>query len=743
MRALISENPGKKIALAALLGLALSGSWAPVARAANYLVKDQAAYKERMKRLEPGDKLVLANGVWRDFEIVFEAYGREGKPISLMAQTPGRVIISGRSNLRIGGDHLIVHGLTFKYGYSPTKEVISFRRDSKTLANNTRLVETVIDSFNKPDRTVEDHWVALFGKNNRVDHNAFFGKANRGPTLVVRLNTPESRENGHIVDHNYFGRRPPLGGNGGETIRIGVSDYSRTRSETIIARNYFERCDGEVEIISNKSEGNAISENVFYESRGAVVLRHGGNNVVSRNVFFGNGVSDTGGVRVINENQTVTENYFEGLRGRKFLSALTIMNGVPNSPINRYHQVQNANVSENTFVDIASIGFAVGSDEERSAPPIASAFRDNLIITDTEEPVSVFDDITGIEFGGNVSNNSALESYGATIDAAIELDRAENGLLYLRDNDKWPAAGAPRDLNPVKRDATGPSWYEKPHQSPGESRSVKVSKSVDMLTRKLAEAKDGETLALAGARYVFDEPIVIDRTVSIAAKSADERPSLSSSGEALFELRAGGKLTLNEVDVIATDQNQAVFAARGEKYEGAYALSLKNVAIKHEGAAADASFLHADPATFAEAVHLDTVTLRHWNGPFISMSGAGLDGWYLADDIVIKNSTFENVAGPLVAFGREGRDESTFGPRFTLKNSRLRSVGREGAAITLDGVDGLKVNANEFVDSGAISIRQRVLGLPFSFDKNILDNTPLPDIRGVDGAAIAQGEQGQ
>lgn len=431
------------------------------AAAANYLVKNQSAFKEAMKRVEPGDKIVLANGEWRDFEIVFEAYGSEGKPISLIAQTPGKVIISGRSNLRIGGEHLIVHGLVFKDGYSPTKEVISFRRDSKTLANHTRLVEVAIIDFNKPDRAAGDHWVALFGKNNRIDHNYFAGKTNKGSTLVVRLSSPESRENGHIIDHNFFGHRPVLGSNGGETIRIGVSDYSRTRSQTIIARNYFERCDGEVEIISNKSEGNTISENVFYESRGAVVLRHGGNNTVSRNIFFGNDVPDTGGVRIINENQTVIENYFEGLRGERFFSALAIMNGVPNSPVNRYHQVQNANVANNSFVDVSAIGFAVGSDEERSALPIDSFFHKNLVIADGASPVAVFDDIAGIEFQENVSNNAELEQYGAIIKPEITLVRAENGLLYPEVDEH---VGAPRGLNPVKREATGPSWFEKPAQ---------------------------------------------------------------------------------------------------------------------------------------------------------------------------------------------------------------------------------------------------------------------------------------
>lgn len=469
-------------ALLSVLAFSASAFFALEASAKNYLVKDQAGYREALKRLEPGDRLVLANGEWRNFKIVFEAYGEAENPITLMAETPGKVIISGQSNLRFGGEHLIVHGLTFKDGYSPTKEVISFRRDSETLANNSRLVEVAIIDFNKPDRISDDHWVALFGKNNRVDHNYFAGKTNKGPTLVVRLNTPESRKNEHIIDHNFFGHRPSLGGNGGETIRIGVSNYSRTRSETIIARNYFERCDGEVEIISNKSEGNTISENVFYESRGAVVLRHGGDNVVSRNVFFGNGLPDTGGVRIINENQTVTENYFEGLRGQKFLSALTIMNGVPDSPINRYHQVQNATVANNTFVDIASLGFAVGSDEERSAPPIESVFQNNVIITDSQEPVAVFDDITGIAFNGNVSNNVALAPYGAAVEKTIKLKRDKNGLLYLKAPEKFSSAGAPRNLDPVGRDETGPTWFAKAPQALEALRKVKA-KNADELQR--------------------------------------------------------------------------------------------------------------------------------------------------------------------------------------------------------------------------------------------------------------------
>nr|WP_317039131.1 chondroitinase-B domain-containing protein [Winogradskyella sediminis] len=46
-------------------------------------------------------------------------------------------------------------------------------------------------------------------------------------------------ENNHQIDHNYFGHRPDLGENGGETIRIGTSANSMKSSKTIVESNTF------------------------------------------------------------------------------------------------------------------------------------------------------------------------------------------------------------------------------------------------------------------------------------------------------------------------------------------------------------------------------------------------------------------------------------------------------------------------------------------------------------------------
>ena len=396
------------------------------------VVKDQAEFTEAVADAKPGDVIKLADGTWKDFEILFTGTGEADKPIRLTAETKGKVFITGQSNLRLAGEYLEVSGLIFKDGYTPTLQVISFRRDKKSLANNSRVTEVVIDNFSNPERFEADYWVAMYGKNNRFDHNHLEGKRNKGVTMAVRLDSEQSQENYHRIDHNYFGPRPVLGSNGGETLRIGTSHYSLSNSYTMIESNYFDRCNGEVEIISNKSGSNTIQNNVFFESRGTLTLRHGNGNIVQNNIFFGNGKDHTGGIRVINGDQTIRNNYLEGVTGYRFGSGLTVMNGVPNSKINRYHQVDNANITQNSLINLDHIHFAAGSDAERSAAPINSRFTNNLIVhKESTDGISLFDDVSGIEFAGNIVHNASE----LTIDNGfavenVELARAKNGLLY-------------------------------------------------------------------------------------------------------------------------------------------------------------------------------------------------------------------------------------------------------------------------------------------------------------------------
>ena len=133
-------------------------------------VKDVKELTQALAVVKPGGKIILANGVWKDAELLLNAKGTEEAPIGISAEEKGKVFMEGLSNLRISGEYLEISGLVFRNGYTPTGEAISFREKDGVYGNHCRLTECVIDNFNNPERFDTEIWVALYGKNNRVDH---------------------------------------------------------------------------------------------------------------------------------------------------------------------------------------------------------------------------------------------------------------------------------------------------------------------------------------------------------------------------------------------------------------------------------------------------------------------------------------------------------------------------------------------------------------------------------------------
>ena len=284
-----------------------------------------------------GDEIVLANGIYQNVELKFTGEGTAEKPIVLRAETAGKVFIEGESCVKFGGNYLVVDGLYFRNGYTPSDAVIEFRLN-KEVANHCRVTNCVIEDFNQMSRDRADHWVEFWGRNNQLDHCYIAGKSNSGPTIMVVLKGNENIKNFHQITNNHFGPRPRKGGPHGETIQIGDSFTSMSPCNTTVANNLFEKCDGEVEIISNKSNFNEFKNNVFYHSEGSLVLRHGNYCMVDGNYFIGDDNSNNmGGVRVVNTGHWIVNNYFYDLKGEIFRSPLSVMNGVPKSPLNRYN----------------------------------------------------------------------------------------------------------------------------------------------------------------------------------------------------------------------------------------------------------------------------------------------------------------------------------------------------------------------------------------------------------------------
>ncbi|GLQ22536.1 hypothetical protein GCM10007853_04100 [Algimonas ampicilliniresistens] len=715
------------------------------------IVEDMVALTSAIETAKPGDAIVLANGVWTDAEILFTGSGTADSPITLRAETPGQVILSGQSNLRLAGDYLIVDGLVFRDGFTPTSSVIEFRRSYTELANNSVVRNTVIDGFSNPERFETDSWVMMYGRNNRFENNHLAGKGNQGVTMAVRLNSEASQKNGHVIANNYFGPRPNLGSNGGETLRIGTSHHSLSDSLTVVENNVFDRTNGELEVISVKSGRNELRGNTFLAARGTLTMRHGNNNVIERNVFLGDGADHTGGIRVINAGQQVRDNYMEALTGTRFGGAFTIMNGVPDSPINRYHQVRDAVVENNSIIGSDRIQLGAGSDTERSAAPQDSVFQNNLIAREAEGAVfQVYDDMSGITFTSNVvaGPGDPVFDEGFTR-KPFNLSREANGLLYPPSD---VSAGAPRDLVVTTLSDVGVDWYPKAPATVafGSGKILYVPAEEGAILAALNSAEPGDVLSLAAGRHQVRKTLKLDVPITV---SGNDAATISFERSALFQIENGGSLRLEGLKITGEDAPDMVGNAliRTSPYAMTMNYRLEIVDSVVEALDVNRFFdvVRGAKGTMADYIRVEGSAFRDISGSVFKLDAERDDfGRYNAEYVTVRNSSFEGVQGPLAALYRGGRDESTFGPHFSLSNSELTDVGNGGrnalgTSLWLHGVQDTDISGNTFANSPAFKIDHTVGEPQTDITKNRFEAVPAPEVMEITSGLPPQARIGE
>ncbi|NDW09655.1 polysaccharide lyase 6 family protein [Dysgonomonas sp. 520] len=695
--------------------------------ATTYKVATMVEYNEKVKILQPGDSLVLSKGVWKDAQLVFFGEGTESQPITLTVEEYGKTTMEGLSNLQMYGNYLVVDGLVFINGNTPTKEVIDFRRGTSKTANHSVLRNCVIDRYNKADRSEQDAWVNLWGRHNTVEYCYFGGKTNQGVTLIVWPNGEGHNQNYHRVYRNYFAARPRLGANGGETIRIGTSHVCEQNSNTIVEGNYFEHCNGETEIVSIKSCENRIIDNTFYECEGSVVLRHGNRNEVSGNYFIGNMKPSTGGVRVINEGHKIFNNYFYGLRGKDFRGPLVIMNGVPNSPANRYLQVKNVEISFNTWIDCElPWQLCVGSDEERTLPPQDVKISNNIVYCPTEPLlIKAFDKIDGIQFFDNLLYSEKGNEVGdgfAQGEARLGRGVAGMPLVFsklttksdipyvtadidgrIRGTQKWLGAiemnGAQATKTQAVKTNCGPGWYV-PAPTELAGKIVKISPESDALLKAIRKSKAGDIIELEEGEYVNSRKMLIPHTLTIrAAEGAKKRPvvRVESEGSTVIVFEIGSALTFT-VDGIAIDAGlkqkvPAKYAfATSKESSDAYNIFINNCEIYDFKQTNGGCIYKAYKNSFAETLKVTNSILRDSYRGFALNDEKDEKGLYSAEFIIFENTVFRNIDQWALDFLRGGNDESTLGGNLYINHCVFDNVYskenqtmiRQSGLVTID-----------------------------------------------------------
>jgi poly(beta-D-mannuronate) lyase len=669
-----------------------------------------------MSIAKPGDEIMLANGIWKDAELLLNANGTQEAPIRISVQQKGKVIFSGNSCLRISGSYLEISGLLFTNGYTPTSEVISFREKNNIYANNCRLTDCAIDGFNNPERFATETWIGLYGKNNRVDHCSFIDKRSQGVTVTVFPVDEASQNNHHLIDHNYFGYRQNLGSNGGETMRLGTSTYSLTICGTIVEANYFDRCNGELEIISNKSCGNTFKDNTFWECAGTLTFRHGHDNLATGNSFFGNGKEYTGGIRIINERNKAINNYLYGLTGYRLRGALVVMNGVPNSPINRYNQVIEGEFLNNTFVDCDYIQLCAGKDEERSLPPVKSRIEGNIFYhTGKNELFTVYDDISGIAILNNFANKPT-----AAIPNGIEvlpMKVAKNpGELVLPEFSGSGKVGCNFRKPAATLENTGAAWYPKRETAPlfGTGKIIEVEPGLNTLFDALKSAGSGDMLQLSNGEYTSTKDLFVRCPVTIRSASPEDKPLLNTEKNNLFTLENNGALKLQGIRI--SGKKSPDMAGNGIIATSKYAMNrnfklvVENCLIEDLDVNNSFDFLKISQHTFADSILLRNCRFSYISGNILELNRETEDlGIYNAEHVNLENCLFNQVQGTVLHLYRGGTDESTFGPNLLINHCTFIESGKgkrnkSGETITIHGVQLAQMTNSLFSNCAPIEI---------------------------------------
>ena len=685
-----------------------------------------------------GDTVVIKSGNYLNCNLLLSSKGTAQSQVIFMAEKPGTVFFTGNSYLHITGTYITVSGVVFKDGYAGKNHVWQFSH-GKEVANNSRITASSIQSFNNPLRLDENHWLTLSGKNNRVDHCNFTDKTNLGVLVAVLLDDDRSRINNHSIDSNYFGIRKPLGSNAGEMIRVGVSQHCTFYSNTVIKNNFFEYCDGETEIVSIKSCGNKVVGNVFKECQGAVVLRHGNDNTVEGNLFYGNDKEGTGGVRVINEGNWIVNNFMSHCKGQGFRSPLAIMAGVFNSPANRYLPVRDAVIANNTFLNCTPFSISEGKDTERSVDPKNVLLLNNLFYANKPGPlcytVSTIDSVfaAGNVFSASLTNPGVQGFTAGTISMqkwdskgfpVIGASGANNPTKKLLDSLNAIAStrgvraflnaiGA-NDLNYFKAlfanaPKLGNSWESKKTSAemgattnPANTSNANAQKTTTVSTvSELATAISAGAntkIVLKAGTYSFSEPIVIKGSVTLSSNGAAVNFATSSAINNLFTLQQNAQLTIHNSSINASAVAARHFMAVTSDGSGIHN-SISITASKIHG------FTGAAIVMAPKSSYLDKITIQ--NSVFENNKAALLSlkdeddnkGYYNAERIVVTNNSFTNHTGQLATIYRGGNDESTMGPIFTFSNNKMLNCTSNGALIELFGVQQSNVNNNVFTSS--------------------------------------------
>jgi poly(beta-D-mannuronate) lyase len=268
------------------------------ASAATYYIGSIASLTSRIGSALPGDEIVVSNGVYvTSASIGISRAGTVASRILIRAETVGGVEITGTHGFSFNGGAAYVTVQGFKFTHAAAISMGSS-------ANHCRLSRNIVELTIPTGSDVS--YVNISGDDMEIDRNELRNKSTLGEMLDVAGSGSQVARR-LWVHHNYFHDFVSPGGNGAETIRLGLSGLSLSTGNALVEYNLFVRCNGENEMISNKSSANTYRYNTVLDCPGGEISQRHGNDCL----YYGNYMRNTGGMRVYGDRHKIFSNYLE------------------------------------------------------------------------------------------------------------------------------------------------------------------------------------------------------------------------------------------------------------------------------------------------------------------------------------------------------------------------------------------------------------------------------------------------
>jgi poly(beta-D-mannuronate) lyase len=347
----------KKITLSILLALLFNQA----AICKNFTVHSQEEFKTVAGQAVAGDVIVIANGTYASWAVTIPTVANAAHPLIIRAETRGKVIFTGDTGqpiFEISGSYTVLQGLTFK-GCNVLKT------DGKSgvlveLKNSTdcRLTQCLFTQNEAKAQFMPLVIISGMGQRNRVDSCRFISNIDN-QELQVKI-TKEACPVNTLIENNVFENKAKVNWkvfNGGECVQIGQDPIllGNSIAKSIVRHNRFIMCNGEPEVISNKSSGNSYINNYFENCEGELVMRGGHDCVIDSNIINGG----TGGIRINGTGHIVTHNTISNVK-----TGIRLMYGMAKgkSEIGFYIAASNC-VIKNNRIQKAAIGILVGDSK--------------------------------------------------------------------------------------------------------------------------------------------------------------------------------------------------------------------------------------------------------------------------------------------------------------------------------------------------------------------------------------------